>query len=1070
MQCKTRMKNRESGCGMSFIAHGISIVVLCAVSVGAAGAEPEAGQVSFENDVKPIFEKKCFRCHNTKNRKADLDLHSIDHILKGGESGSAIDFAKPEKGLLYEYIHEGMMPPEDEPPLTEAERAKILSWVKKISQSEMADSSKAKKISQHDVIPNLLLHCGVCHGAQRQEAGLDIRSKQTLLKGGKSGPAFVSGKPEESLILKRLHAEQMPPRETLAYYSVKVMPSAEIDELAKWIQEGAPEIVLDPDIATSAPDPLVNNEDRKFWAFQPPKPSPLPDVKHDHLIKTPIDLFIESKLEEKGMQLSPVADRTALLRRVYLDLIGLPPTPEQITRFLNDPSSTALDRVIDELLDSPRYGERWGQYWLDLAGYSDSEGGQNADIIRQNTWRYRDYVIRSFNNDKPYDRFLLEQIAGDELTPYDLSQELTAEVEDNLIATGFLRMAPDGTYAPITGFMKDRLTVIDDEMEIFSSSILGLTMKCARCHTHKFDPIPQRDYYRLTAVFKGAFDENDWLAPNKTAVKDAFERVVTTKNKEHENKSQIRALWDRGAPSNTYLLVRGDYKKRGQLIGPGVPSVLTDGKTPFVVKEPWPGSNKTGRRLALAKWLVEPEHPLTARVIVNRIWKHHFNEGIVSTLDNFGVTGARPTHPELLDWLALQFVEDGWSIKSLHRLILKSAVYQQSSKITAKKKELDPENQLLSRMPLKRMDAEVLRDSLFYTAGLLDQTPFGEPDPLEMRKDGLVTSKSVETKDGKRRRSIYQLKRRTQPLTILENYDAPRMSPNCVSRTESIVAPQALHLLNNQLVKEVSDILADRICSEAGPDLDDQIDLAFFKCLGRQATVEERKYSRTSIEQLMAAWKQTDERHQHIVQASKHLWIREKEPERVFEDDLISVWSQASGDQSRRWGLVEFDLGEYRIGDHHAVSLNLGPTRAATISQSASLIPPGIDKLTWSRYQNEKAAAEINLAGLGRIVLSDSAQFLAGKTISSKPATEQDLNSVRSAALEHGKLTFVLKADEDGTPYSQDWDDGVHKLTRNHPPQLIISGDPLSDAELQQKSFRNFCHALLNSAAFLFIN
>jgi Protein of unknown function (DUF1553)/Protein of unknown function (DUF1549)/Planctomycete cytochrome C len=1035
-------------------------------------------KLSFKKDIQPIFKEKCSRCHNEKSKKADFDLSNIKSILKGGESGEGLDFEKPEESLLYEYVHEEVMPPEDEPPLSSKEKKLICEWVLQAAQSKEIHSSINKTVSQHDVIPTLLLHCGTCHGAQRQEAGLDIRSKQSLLKGGKSGPAIVLGNPEESLILKKIHSEKMPPREKLAFVSVKIMSSHEINVLTEWIKAGAPETVLEPDIATTSPDPLVSNDDRQFWAFQPPKHSTLPKVKNSRLIKTPIDLFIQNRLEKIGLEISPAADRATLIRRAYFDLIGLPPTPKQVKIFLEDNNQNAFDRVIDELLASPRYGERWGQYWLDLAGYSDSEGGQHADIIRKDVWHYRDYVIRAFNNDKPYDQFLLEQIAGDELVKHDPSQEISEKVKENLIATGFLRMAPDGTYAPITGFIEDRLAIINDEIEIFSSSVLGLTLKCARCHTHKFDPIPQRDYYRLAAIFKGAYDENDWIPPNEKGghlPKNALIRMITVpENKEVGQKKKeplaIRALWDRGEPTNTYLLIRGDYRKRGQLIGPGVPSVLTDGKTPFPIKKPWSGSKKTGRRLALAKWLIEPKNPLTSRVMVNRIWKHHFSEGIVSTLDNFGVTGSRPSHPELLDWLALRFIKEGWSIKSLHRLIMKSSVYQQSSRITVKKNERDPENHYLSRMPLKRMDAEVLRDSLFYIAGLLDLTPFGKPDPLKTRKDGLVTSQSGGKEKGKWRRSIYQLKRRTQPLTILENYDAPKMNPNCVTRTESIVAPQALHLLNNKLVKEVADVLADRIHSKSRDNLNDQIESAYQICLGRKPIKNERRISRESIKNLMAAWKVNTPHENRIIQASKELWIRESEPVNVFEDDLISVWSKSSSDKSRRWGLVEFDLSGINLQDVHSIFLNLGPTRESAISQRASLISAGIEKMTWSKYQKEKASSEIKLTGLGRIIVNNAAQVLSEDYYSSEMPTEKDLIAVREFAGKHGKLTLVLKADENGTLYNQDWDDGKHKSTRGNPPQLIIIGSPLTETELQRRSLQNFCHALVNSAAFLFIN
>jgi hypothetical protein len=491
---------------------------------------------------------------------------------------------------------------------------------------------------------------------------------------------------------------------------------------------------------------------------------------------------------------------------------------------------------------------------------------QNADDIRPNAWRYRDYVIRAFNADKPYDRFLLEQLAGDELADYEHAPEITAELYDNLVATAFMRLAPDATYSPITAFVPDRLEVIDDEIEVFSSAVLGLTIKCARCHSHKFDPIPQRDYYRLAAAFKGALDEHDWLAtrlggPDQPAdaatcqtpyVTSAEHAAWQSAGADPKQQPQVRAVWDYGEPSPTYILRRGNFQARGTLVGPGVPSVLTDGRTPFRVKPPWPGAKKTGRRLALARWVTQPDNPLTARVMVNRVWKHHFGEGIVRTLDNFGKAGAPPTHPELLDWLAVRFVERGWSIKSLHRLMMTSAAYRQSSQVNEEHLRLDAENRLVSRMPLRRMEGEALRDSLLFVAGRLNPRPYGPADALEVRGDGLVSNSP--DAGGRWRRSIYVLKRRTQPLTILQGFDVATMEPNCIERRESIVAPQALHLTNNDQVRELAGALAERIWNQVGGDSPKQVHAAYRIVAGRAATADEERIALASLGELRAAW------------------------------------------------------------------------------------------------------------------------------------------------------------------------------------------------------------------------
>jgi hypothetical protein len=588
-------------------------------------------------------------------------------------------------------------------------------------------------------------------------------------------------------------------------------------------------------------------------------------------VRNPIDRFILEKLEARGLSLSPEADRWTLLRRASFDLTGLPPEPGEVEAFLENRSPEAYEHLIDRLLASPRYGERWGRYWLDLAGYADSEGKREQDLPRPHAWRYRDYVIQSFNADKPYDRFLLEQIAGDELADFEQAAEITPEVYDNLVATGFLRMAPDGTWANITGYVPDRLEVIADEIDVLGSAVMGLTLKCARCHSHKFDPIPQRDYYRLAAVFKGAYDEYDWVKPDlrpgaAPLSEDAIggrhlPHVTTAERRDWEKRSaaegkplpepRIQALWDRGEPTPTYIYRRGDYLSPGKLVGPGVPSVLTDGKTPFEVRPPWPGAKQTGRRLAFARWLVKPDHPLTARVMVNRIWKHHFGAGLVATLANFGKAGAQPTHPELLDWLAHEFVQQGWSIKHMHRLMMTSAAYRQTSAITPQSERLDPSGTLYSRMPMVRLDAEALYDSLLLTAGQLDERRFGPGDAVHVRADGLVTP--VGTPRGWRR-LIYVEQRRKQIATHLETFDFPQMNPNCIERRDSTVAPQALHLMNNGMIEQLAGQFAERVQREAGSEPRRQIERAYLIALSRSPSDEERQIGLDALSELTQQW------------------------------------------------------------------------------------------------------------------------------------------------------------------------------------------------------------------------
>ena len=843
---------------------------------------------SFQGDIQPLLKAKCWRCHGETVRKAELDLHTQAGIQKGSESGAILVAGKSDESRLFEVLHDGEMPPDNKDPLTPEQIELVRKWID-AGASFGSDAATAKSgFTQHDVVPILLLRCTACHGRQKQEAGLDLRTKAAMLRGGKSGPAMVPGHPEQSLMLKRIHAEEMPPRSRLTEVSVKPMEATEVEKLTGWIALGAPEVADERDLAGTPEDPLISSEDRKFWAFQKPQPVTVPKVKWADRVRNPIDAFIFHKLEEKGLTLAPEADRMTLIRRATFDLTGLPPEPADVAAFVADQSPRAYENLIDRLLTSARYGERWGRHWLDVAGYADCEGRREQHLARPNAYRYRDYIIRAFNNDKPYDRFLLEQLAGDELADYEHAAEITPEMADNVVATALLRMSPDPTWANLTGYVPDRLEVMSDVIDIVGSGIMGMTFKCARCHTHKFDPIPQRDYYRLVALFKGAYDEHDWLKPDQgslgslnssfgervlpyvtTAERqawqqhnaeiqkaiDALKAMPQTPEIEKQIKAQearrtpeprVMALWDRGEPSPTYIYRRGDYQNSGTLVYAGVPAVLSDPQKPFEVTPPWPNAKSTGRRLAFAKWLTQPDHPLTSRVMVNRIWKHHFGQGIVRSVGNFGKTGDKPSHPELLDWLALEFIREGWSIKALHRIVMTSSVYRQSSQVAPASLELDADNRLLSRMPLRRMEAEVLRDSLLLISGQLVEQQFGPAEPVQVQAGGLVVAG--------RRRSIYVQQLRKELVSLLESFDLPAMNPNCLSRAESLVAPQALHLLNDSGIRQLAGHLAARVHNEAGEEFSKQIERAYWITLSRPPTPEELAESGQILEQLTAQW------------------------------------------------------------------------------------------------------------------------------------------------------------------------------------------------------------------------
>ncbi len=945
------------------IAAAVGTICGLVLSVPLAG-QRDSEAPTFEKAIAPIFKGNCTMCHGGATPQAELDLTSLAGVLKGGKSGKAVVSGSSERSLLVEKIASGTMPP-GKNKLDDKTVAVIRRWIETGANSETAGASPktatAESLSENDVLPIFQMRCVLCHGKRRQEGGLDLRTQAARIKGGKSGPALAPGNPDESLLMKKILAGEMPPAKMLFEYAVRPPDSAEVETLRKWIAAGCPPAPEENAAANNAADPLVSDEARKFWSFEPLRRPPVPKVQHADRVRNPIDAFLLEKLEAKGLSFSADADRLKLMRRAYLDLTGIPPSPAEISAYLADTQPDAYERLIDKLLASTHYGERWGLFWLNAAGYSDSEGIIDEDLVRPHAWRYRDYVIRSLNHDKPYDRFLLEQIAGDELADYKRAKQVTPELLDKLTATGFLRMAPDGTYSPSNSSVPERMNLIADEVEVLSSAVLGLTMGCARCHNHKYDPIPQRDYYRFSAILMTAYDPYDWLIPASEnpyklkygrrhidlaleserqevsrfnsplaqeqkkleaalaaaekpfrdklleerlaalpqGVRDDLHKLAQTPEEKRTEfqkylagrfedtlkvttddlikkypefkpereklkkaidevkaktrpKPEIRALFDMGGePSATYLLRRGDVRMPGERVQPGVPSVLRAGLKPYKIEPPWPGSESSGRRLALARWLVQPNHPLTSRVIVNRIWMHHFGRGIVSSPANFGHTGAAPSHPELLDWLATEFVRQGWSIKAMHRLIMTSSAYRQSSLVDARAQQLDPENTLLSLMPMRRLDAESLYDSILAVTGRLDPSQFGPPAEVDIKADGEVLAKG--TKRGYRR-SIYVLQRRVYPMTQLDVFDQPPMSPNCIERRQSTVPTQALQMMNGDTLRELSRYMAARLIDDFGEDARKQIEQAYVRAYSRPPTDSEVQTALDGITALQKQW------------------------------------------------------------------------------------------------------------------------------------------------------------------------------------------------------------------------
>lgn len=844
-----------------------------------AAAEP----VVFERHVAGILRAHCSSCHGSKQQEAGLRLDTAGGVHAGSESGPVVIGNQLDQSLLWTRIHSEEMPPES--PLPAGDRKRIREWI--LAGGRFQDPRLAhQEITSEEVTPILLLRCTACHGARRQEAGLDLRTRESILKGGKSGPAALAGNAADSLMVQRIHALQMPPPRLLVSASVKPMLPHELRQLEAWINAGLPQSKSSVDPADDSPAAHVTDDDRMFWAFQPPQSHQPPSTSDGTTVRNPVDAFVYDRLSRGDRQFAPPADRATLCRRVTLGLTGLPPTPDELQQFLDDRKPGAYERLVDRLLSSPHYGVRWARHWLDVAGYADSEGAQNEDRIRPHMWRYRDYVIRSFNADKTYDRFLHEQIAGDEMVEYERAEHITSEIYDQLVATGFLRCAPDRTFQDITNFVPDRLEVIADELQVLGSAVLGLTIHCARCHDHKFDPISQRDYYRLAATFGSALDPYDWLKPadrtlpqvtteerlrwqrhsealdeqidqlrrqSETTQDDSqqaqFQKQIERLESQRKPEPRIRALWARSSPSPTFLLKRGNHLTPGRQVGPGVLSTLTDPRNPYRFSAAAKGPGGIGRRLELARWLTQSDHPTTARVIVNRLWLNHFGVGLVATPGNFGRAGARPSHPELLDWLATELVRRNWSLKSIHRLIVTSHTYRQSSE--ASPQSGGSRHFAFGRAPLRRMDGETIRDSLLSVAGQLDRRLYGTPDSVEVRTDGLVTSQRG---PAGWRRSVFVLQRRTKLPTILDTFDAPQQNPNCVARRESVVATQALHLLNNQMVYELAGHFAERVRTEAGSNRTAQIQHAAQLAYGRSLSEREFAAASEQMQKLEREW------------------------------------------------------------------------------------------------------------------------------------------------------------------------------------------------------------------------
>jgi hypothetical protein len=715
---------------------------------------------------------------------------------------------------------------------------------------------------ERHIRPLLVDRCYECHSKQAQKlrGGLDLEHRDGWRKGGDRGPSIEPGNPDASLLIQAVRYEdedlQMPPKGKLS--------DGEIALLTRWVAMGAP----DPRHGEARPPAAARidiERGRTFWAFRPPVEPAIPAVRDHSWSRTPLDHFVLAALEQKGLRPAPAADQRTLIRRATFDLIGLPPTPAEVDAFLADDRPDAFARVVDRLLASPHYGERWGRHWLDVARYADSNG-LDENVAHGNAWRYRDYVIAAFNRDKPFDRFLLEQLAGD-LLP---AQGGEAEAHERLIATGFLALGPK-VLAEVDE-TKMEMDIVDEQIDTVGRTFLGLTLGCARCHDHKFDPIATTDYYALAGIFRstrtmetfkkvarwhenplvGARDRARQAEHEKqvAAGKDAIQALIRraddrlraqsgkgsalpkhpeslypleTRSKLERLRAELTRL-ETSAPvvptamgvtegrvADVRVHIRGSHLALGEAVPRRIPSVLAGSTQPTF-------SVTRSGRLELARWLTDPGHPLTGRVMVNRLWRWHFGQGLVLTTDNFGALGERPVNPPLLDWLSRRFVENGWSIKGIHRLIMLSSTYQMAVAYDPVAARVDPEDRLRWRFGPRRLEAEAIRDALLAVSGTLDPAMGGSLLRVKNRDYFFDHTSRDGTDYATRRRSVYLPIVRNHMYDLFDLFDYSDSGVPNGSRATTTVAPQALFLMNSELVAEAARNLADLLLRTAADD------------------------------------------------------------------------------------------------------------------------------------------------------------------------------------------------------------------------------------------------------------
>lgn len=800
----------------------------------------------------------------------------------------------------------------------------VLAWTSCASAKDF--SPEALAFYEKEVLPILKANCYKCHGDGKNKGKLSLESRDAILKGGDNGPAANLDKFDESLVLKAINYKdnlEMPPTGKLK--------SEQIETLTRWVKAGLP-MKGGAAVAHEPKGGVITPEARKYWAYQPVKRPAVPDVKTKAWVANPIDAFILAKLEARDLTPAAPADRVALVRRVFYDLTGLPPTPEEVDAFVNDRSVNSYERLIDRLLASPHYGEKWGRHWLDVVRYAESNGYER-DGTKPFVWRYRDYIIRSFNADKPYDQFVREQLAGD---------EIPGNNPDAIIATGYYRL---GLWddEPVDG-LQSMFDEYDDIVATTAQTFLGMTMNCARCHDHKIDPLPQRDYYSLLAFFRDIRRYSDSRdvrsAANLTDI-TPIEKRSTYEGELGERKAKIAELTkrieaiediaikkmpaedqraaessDRPAvvkkvpqflvgkdlgdfrrlmkeratlekkpdpsqelalsvnnclvnPPKTTVLIRGNAHAVGPVVEPAYPEVL--GFAAPAIPSPAKGARSSGRRTVLANWIASPENPATSRVMVNRIWQGHFGRGIVASSSDFGKFGTGPSHPELLDWLASEFIDRGWRIKSLHKLIMMSSTFQQSAKATPEVLRIDPGNMLFGRFSMRRSTAEEVRDSVLAVSGQL-KLAVGGPSVYPKISDEVLHGQSVPGQNWNidkgggydpknptagNRRSIYAHVKRSLQVPVLIQHDQADADNSCPVRFTTTVPTQALGMLNGEFTNTAATAMASRLLNEAD-DLTKCVQQAIRLTTGRMPSDSEVQKDLAFVAELKQKSKLTD--------------------------------------------------------------------------------------------------------------------------------------------------------------------------------------------------------------------